>query len=172
MRSIWTVSLQLQQRKIKRTYLALVCGHMKEEEGSIALPIGRSLKDRKKMTVTRVKSREALTDYKLLDRYRLYDLLEVRLQTGRTHQIRVHFAHLGHPVFGDPDYGGRLKWHKGVFSLDKQTASEALKMLARQALHAARLTFPHPLTKKQIEVSADPPEDFQNLLKYLDRNGR
>ncbi|MCP4625322.1 MAG: RluA family pseudouridine synthase, partial [bacterium] len=101
---------ELQERSVKRTYHALICGHVKEETGEIDLPIGRSLKDRKKMTVTNLKSRTAQTKYKLLERYRLYDYLEVNLQTGRTHQIRVHFSHLGHPVFGDPDYGGRVKW--------------------------------------------------------------
>ena len=90
---------QMQKREIKRTYLALICGHVREEEGVIDLPIGRSLKDRKKMIVTNVGSREAKTSYKLKDRFRSYDLLEVLLHTGRTHQIRVHFSHLGHPVF-------------------------------------------------------------------------
>jgi len=163
---------ELQKRNIKRTYLALICGHMKENEGEIDLPIGRSLKDRKKMTVTHVKSREAVTLYAVRDRFRLYDLVEISLQTGRTHQIRVHFAHLGHPVLGDPDYGGRLKWHRGIYPIDKKTADAALKLIDRQALHATRLEFPHPSRKETMTVETELPGDFQNLLDFLDREGR
>ncbi len=163
---------ELQKRNIKRTYRALVCGHVKEKEGEISLPIGRSLKDRKKMTVTHVKSRESITEYKLIDRYRLYDLLEVNLQTGRTHQIRVHFSHLGHPAFGDPDYGGRQKWHKGVYGYDKQIAQKGLEIMNRQALHAIKLVFPHPVTKEKITVESELPEDFRRLLEFLDSEGR
>lgn len=158
---------ELQERNIKRTYTALICGHVKEESAEIDLPIGRSLKDRKKMTVTNLKSRKAITTYKLIERYRLYDLLEVNLQTGRTHQIRVHFAHLGHPVFGDPDYGGRLKWHRGIFSVDKQFAVKALEMLPRQALHATSLQFKHPETGEIVTVESELPDDFKNLLEFV-----
>jgi len=168
------LSLQekIQRREIKRTYKALICGHMKEDEGEINLPVGRSIKDRKKMTVTRLKSREALTYYRVIDRFRLYDLLEVNLQTGRTHQIRVHFSHLGHPVFGDPDYGGRLKWHRGVFSIDKQLAKTALEIMPRQALHAWQLEFIHPITQKPILLQTELPDDFGGLLDFLVKEGR
>ncbi len=163
---------ELQKRNIKRTYLALICGHMKESEGEIDLPIGRSIRDRKKMTVTHVKSRDAVTHYEVKDSFRLYDLVEINLQTGRTHQIRVHFSHLGHPVLGDPEYGGRLKWHRGIYPIDKKTADTALKMIDRQALHAARLEFPHPTGEKTIAVEAELPEDFQKLLDFLGTEGR
>lgn len=163
---------ELKARKITRKYHALVCGHMKEDSGIIDLPIGRSLKDRKKMTVTGIKSREAFTEYKLLERFKLYDLLEVNLRTGRTHQIRVHFSHIGHPVFGDPDYGGRAKWHRGVISYDKLMTQKALKMLTRQALHAKRLQFIHPVTGEKIALDSDLPDDFQGLLDYLNDEGR
>jgi len=158
---------ELQARNIKRTYHALICGHVKDDAGEIDLPIGRSLKDRKKMTVTNRNSRTAITTYKLLERYRLYDYLEVNLQTGRTHQIRVHFAHLGHPVFGDPDYGGRLKWHRGIFSIDKSFALKALEMMPRQALHAVRLEFKHPVSDEVVLVKSDLPDDFKNLLEFV-----
>lgn len=158
---------ELSERSIKRTYHALICGHVKEETGEIDLPIGRSLKDRKKMTVTNLKSRNAITTYKLIERYRLYDYLEVNLQTGRTHQIRVHFAHLGHPVFGDPDYGGRLKWHRGIFSVDKQFALKALDMMPFQALYAKSLEFKHPESGEVVKVESDLPNDFSVLLDYL-----
>jgi len=163
---------QLRERKIKKTYTALICGHIRKDSGSIDLPIGRSVKNRKKMTVTRLKGRDAVTKYKLIDRYRLYDLLEIGLQTGRTHQIRVHFSHMGHPVFGDPEYGGRVKWHRGVFSADRLTAQKALKLLNRQALHARRLEFIHPETEETISLEAPLPDDFKSLLEFLNNEGR
>ena len=158
---------ELQARRIKRTYNALICGHVKEVTGEIDLPIGRSLKDRKKMAVTNLKSRTAITIYKLIERFKLYDLLEVNLQTGRTHQIRVHFSHLGHPVFGDPDYGGRLKWHRGIFSVDKQFAVKALDMMPRQALHAKSLEFKHPVSGEVVTVESELPDDFKALLEFV-----
>jgi 23S rRNA pseudouridine1911/1915/1917 synthase len=163
---------QMQKREIKRTYLALICGHMKQDTGVIDLPIGRSLKDRKKMVVTNVKSREAKTSYKLIDHFRSYDLLEVQLHTGRTHQIRVHFSHLGHPVFGDPEYGGRHKWLRGMFAPERQLAKRLLDLIDRQALHAQRLEFTHPATQKTILLKADPPEDIKKVLETLDKEGR
>lgn len=168
------VALQeaVQARLVTRSYLALVCGHMKEEEGTIDLPVGRSMKNRKRMTVTHVNSREAVTKYKFKDRFRSYDLLDVNLHTGRTHQIRVHLSHVGHPVFGDPDYGGRQKWHKGIFAPERLLAKKLLDMLPRQALHAARLKFTHPVTGEVLDLHRDPPEDFQNLLDVLDKEGR
>lgn len=163
---------QMQKREIKRTYLALICGHVREEEGVIDLPIGRSLKDRKKMIVTNVGSREAKTGYKLKDRFRSYDLLEVLLHTGRTHQIRVHFSHLGHPVFGDPDYGGRHKWHRGIFAPERQFAKRLLDVIDRQALHAQRLEFTHPVNEQTVLLETDVPQDFKQVLDMLDKEGR
>ena len=162
----------VQAREVARSYLALVCGHMKDDSGTIDLPIGRSLKDRKKMIVTHHRSREAVTSYKLLDRYRSYDLLEVNLHTGRTHQIRVHLSHLGHPVFGDPDYGGRQKWHRGIFAPERLLAKRLLELMPRQALHAAHLEFTHPVTQEKLSLHRDPPADFQALLDLLDKDGR
>lgn len=168
------VALQeaVQERRVTRSYLALVCGHMKEDEGTIDLPVGRSLKNRKRMTVTHVNSREAVTKYKFLDRFRSYDLLEVNLHTGRTHQIRVHLSHVGHPVFGDPDYGGRQKWHKGIFAPERLLAKKLLEILPRQALHAAWLKFTHPITGELLDLHRDPPDDFRQLLDVLDKEGR
>ncbi len=157
----------LKARTITKKYIAVVCGHMKENDGTIDLPVGRSMKDRKKMTVTKIKSREAITEYKLLERYGLYDYLDINLRTGRTHQIRVHFAHLGHPVLGDPDYGGREKWHLGIFSNDRMIAKKALAIMPRQALHARSLEFRHPVTGKKMSIEAEPPEDFKALLDFL-----
>ncbi len=161
----------IQEREIKRTYLALICGHMTENEGTIDLPIGRSSKDRKKMAITKHNSRQAISHYKLLKRYRTYDLLEVTLETGRTHQIRVHLAYLGHPVFGDQDYGGREQWHKGIFGPEKPLGIKSLKLLDRQALHACKLAFVHPVTKKEMELTAEIPSDMQEVLDLLELEG-
>jgi len=158
---------QLKDRTVKKIYHALVCGHMKDKTGTIELPVGRSLKDRKKMTVTNVKSREALTEYKLLERFKLHDYMEIHLKTGRTHQIRVHFSHLGHPVFGDGDYGGRLKWHRAVFSIDKLFAHKALEMMPRQALHAKSLALHHPVTGELLQLESNLPDDFARLLEFM-----
>jgi len=163
---------QMQKREIKRTYLTLVCGHMREEKGVIELPIGRSLKDRKKMVVTNVASRKAKTSYKLIDRFRSYDLLEVLLHTGRTHQIRVHFSHLGHPVFGDPEYGGRHKWMGGMFAPERQLGKHLLDIIDRQALHAMRLEFVHPVNRQTVLFKADVPQDFKQVLEVLGKEGR
>jgi 23S rRNA pseudouridine1911/1915/1917 synthase len=163
---------QLKERQIKKIYYALICGHMKKEKDLIEMPVGRSLKDRKKMTVTNVKGRVAITEYELLERFKLYDLLKINIKTGRTHQIRVHFSFLGHPVFGDAEYGGRLKWHRGVFSVDKKTAQKALEMMPRQALHAKSLEFTHPVSGKVISIDSDLPEDFASLLEFLEAEGR
>jgi 23S rRNA pseudouridine1911/1915/1917 synthase len=163
---------QMKARKIRKTYTALICGHMKGEQGLIDLPVGRSRKDRKKMTVTSAGGRQALTDYRLVDRFKLHDLVEINLRTGRTHQIRVHFSHIGHPLFGDPDYGGRMKWHRGIFSVDKRLAIRALELIDRQALHAGKLEFIHPVSMQSISIEAPLPEDFRNLLDFMRREGR
>ncbi len=162
----------IQEREVKRTYLALICGHMPEDSGTIELPIGRSVRDRRRMSVTHVRSRHAETDFVVSDRFRSYDLLDVNLQTGRTHQIRVHFAHLGHPVFGDPDYGGRNKWHRGVFAPERVFARKLLGLMQRQALHATRLEFTHPMTGEELNITCQPPDDFQQLLETLHEEGR
>jgi 23S rRNA pseudouridine1911/1915/1917 synthase len=161
----------LQKREIKRTYLALICGHLSNDEGEINLPIGRSTNDRKKMAVTNINSREAITHYCLVRRYRTYDLLDVNLMTGRTHQIRVHFSHLGHPIFGDHDYGGREKWNKGIFAPERELGKRLLKTIDRQTLHAKALSFVHPHTAKEMSLESNPPGDIIKLLKILDNEG-
>lgn len=160
----------IQKREVKRTYLALVCGHLPDEIGEIDLPVGRSKKDRKKMGVTG-EGRQAVTLYRRKERYRSYDLLEVNLETGRTHQIRVHFSHLGHPVFGDPEYGGREKQLKGLFAPERKLAKQMLDVIERQALHARQLEFIHPVTSKRISLTSDLPGDFKELLALLNREG-
>jgi len=161
----------LRKREIKRTYHSLVCGHMSEANGLIDKPIGRSLRNRRVMCVTDVGGRESQTEYKLLERFRSYDYLEVQLQTGRTHQIRVHFSHLGHPVFGDPDYGGRETYLQGMFGPERPLATNLLSLIARQALHAAKIEFNHPLSGEHLGFDVDLPDDYDRVMRLLRADG-
>ncbi|MDZ4723695.1 MAG: RluA family pseudouridine synthase [candidate division Zixibacteria bacterium] len=160
------------RRDVKRIYSAVTCGHFPDDEGTIDLPIARSHKDRTLMIVTKTSGRESVTHYKVLDRFRLYDYLEVRLETGRTHQIRVHLSHLNHPVLGDFEYGGREKWHRGIFAPERPHAKKLLGVISHQALHAGRLEFDHPVTKKPLVFEAPLPEDFATVLEILKTEGR
>ncbi|MEW5795829.1 MAG: RluA family pseudouridine synthase [Candidatus Zixiibacteriota bacterium] len=163
--------LALQQaikaRELKRTYMALICGHMKGDTGEIDLPVGRDPKNRTLMAVEGDDPREATTRWRLIERYRSYDLLEVSLDTGRTHQIRVHFSHLGHPVFGDPDYGGREQWVNAMFGPERPLARRLLEALPRQALHAAKIEFPHPKTGERMMFEAKLPGDLTSVIDVL-----
>ena len=156
------------ERKITKIYHAFVCGAMPEQSGTIDLPIGRSIRDRKKMVVTNVKSRTAITHYRVLDHYRLHDFIEIRLETGRTHQIRVHLTHMHRPVFGDPEYGGRTKWLKGIDPMLRRAGEELLALIDRQALHASSIEFTHPISGEKISVSVELPEDMKRLKQALD----
>lgn len=146
------LSEELKKRNIKRTYITLVHGIWSHDEGTINAPIGRHTNDRKKMTVTQKNSKEAITHYRVLDRYDNYTLLEVNLETGRTHQIRVHMAYINHPVVGDPVYSKG----KNEFGLQKQM------------LHAYKLGFTHPTTKKYMEFQTDLPQYFKEIINSLD----
>jgi 23S rRNA pseudouridine1911/1915/1917 synthase len=160
----------IQERRVVRTYWAIICGHMKETEGTIDLPIGRSRSDRKKMSVTDLHSREAQTHYRVVERFRSYDLLEITLGSGRTHQIRVHCSHLGHPVLGDPEYGGRENWHRGLSTPDRLLSKKILAGLTRQALHAIRLEFDHPVTGKKMKFEAELPEELVAAIERIKGN--
>lgn len=142
---------QVKEHEFKREYLALVHGVVDEPGGIIEAPIGRDLKDRQKMAVVFKNSKPALTRYWVLERFADYSLVKCQLETGRTHQIRVHMAYLHHPVAGDPKYGYR---------------KEQLK-LAGQALHAATLGFKHPRSQEWVEFSASLPAYFQEVLQSL-----
>ena len=158
---------EMKDRRIKRKYIAFVWGHLQEEEGRIDAPIGRSRKDRKKMAVTNMGSRQAVTKYRVLTKYLFADKLELQLQTGRTHQIRVHLSHIGHPVIGDPDYGGREKAMTGIFDQYRQHATEILKAIDRQALHAYKLSFKHPSTNLEMSFESQLPDDMKLVEKLL-----
>ena len=146
-----SLSKQLKDHTVVRRYVALVHGLIPHEHGKIDAPIGRNPKDRQSMTVTKNNSKAAVTNFTVLKRYKAMSLIECRLETGRTHQIRVHMAYIGYPVYGDPKYGRR-----------KDDVSHG------QFLHAKKLGFIHPTSNKYIEFESDLPEYFQQKLAQLE----
>jgi len=151
----------LRGHEIRREYLALCVGTL-TGGGTVDRPIGRHRTDRLRMAV-RADGREAITHYRIEQRLPRHTLLRVVLETGRTHQIRVHLAHIGHPLVGDPLYGGRRQLVAGLGAAERA----ALADFSRQALHAARLEFAHPVSGKPISVESPLPEDFSALLATL-----
>lgn len=144
------MSNQIKDRKVRKIYYALVRGVVSENEATINMPIGRSTKDRKKMAVNK-NGKEAITHFKVLERFNKYTLLEVKIDTGRTHQIRVHLSEIGHPVVGDEVYSNG----KNEFGVKGQL------------LHAKSLTFKHPITGKEMHLETELPDEFSNVLKEL-----
>ncbi len=142
---------QLKDHTMARTYECIVCGNLKEDSGTVDAPIGRHPSDRKKMCVTERNSRNAVTHWEVIARYRGYTHVRCRLETGRTHQIRVHMAHIGHPILGDTVYG-RKKPELGQDS---------------QVLHAGVLCFRHPRDERPVMVMAPLPEYFEKVLEKL-----
>ena len=152
---------QLSSREVHRQYLAVVSGAL-VSGGTANVPIERHPRDRIRMAVREV-GRDAITHFRLRERFRAHTLLECRLETGRTHQIRVHMAHLKHPIIGDPLYGGSLKLPRGA----TEGLVTALKGFRRQALHAETLEFVHPVTGEPVRCSAPAPPDMLALLQAL-----
>jgi 23S rRNA pseudouridine1911/1915/1917 synthase len=153
----------LQKRDIHREYRTIVNGLM-VAGGTVDEPIGRHPTQRTKMAVIHNESaKPAMTDYRVLERFRAHCFLQVKLHSGRTHQIRVHMAHIRHPVVGDPLYGGRLRIPSGC----SEALREALRTFRRQALHAFRLGFEHPATGEWVEWEAPLPDDMERLLSVL-----
>ncbi|MBQ7416363.1 MAG: RluA family pseudouridine synthase [Oscillospiraceae bacterium] len=146
---------QLKDHTMARTYEAIVCGSFREDSGTVDAPIGRHPSDRKKMTVTERNSKRAVTHWEVVARYRGYTHVRCKLETGRTHQIRVHMAHIGHPILGDTVYG-RKKPELGQSS---------------QVLHAGALCFYHPRDGRPVMVFAPLPDYFQEVLQKLERMG-
>ena len=145
------LAAQLADHTLARTYEAIVCGGVKDDSGTIDAPIGRHPTDRKKMAVTEKNSRHAVTHYEVIARYRGYTHIQCRLETGRTHQIRVHMAYKGHPILGDMVYGHK----KPELGMDSQ------------CLHARELTFLHPRTEEPVTVRCELPEYFTEVLSKL-----
>ncbi len=151
---------QFQERHVEKYYLALLHGSLPENSGSITLPISRDLVRRTRMTTRRREGREARTDWRVLLRLKAFTLVEARLHTGRTHQIRVHFSSIGHPVAGDTVYGAPHVPRIG---------NEPLPKLSRTFLHAARIVFAHPRTAQRVEVSAPLAPELRAYLGALGR---
>lgn len=145
------MSEQIKNREVNKHYIALVRGIIQEDEATINMPIARSKKDRKKMAVDK-DGREAITHFKVLKRYDHYTLIELKIDTGRTHQIRVHMAEIGHPVIGDEVYSNG----KNEFNIKGQM------------LHAKSLEFKHPITKKKMHLEAEIPQYFTDIIKICD----
>ena len=145
------LSEQIKEHSFTREYLAICYGNIKEDERTVDAPIGRHKVDRKKMCVTQLNSRSAVTHIKVLERYTGFTYILCRLETGRTHQIRVHMAYIGHPIAGDDVYG----------------PSKVITELHGQCLHAYKLGFIHPVTGEYLEFTADPPESFVRFRDKL-----
>lgn len=145
------IALQLADKTCHREYIALVEGVIKHNSGTIEAPIGRDPKDRKKMTVTEINSKDAITHFDVIERFKKYTLIKCRLETGRTHQIRVHMQFIGHPIVGDEVYGRR----------------KTIKDTQGQVLHAYKLELVHPTTKKKMTFEAELPAYFQELLTKI-----
>ena len=152
---------QLQTHSVEREYSAIVYGHM-ISGGSINEPIGRDSKDRVKQAIL-VNGKEAITHYRAIDRFKSHTHVKAILETGRTHQIRVHLSHIGYPLIGDSMYGGRVRFPKKA----SQELKDGLINFQRQALHSKKLTLTHPVTGISMSWKADLPEDMQDLLSIL-----
>ncbi|HET9234484.1 MAG TPA: RluA family pseudouridine synthase [Candidatus Eisenbacteria bacterium] len=161
------LSEALARREITRRYWALLWGRIAVAEGSISGALARSRADRRRMRVVARGGREAVTHYRVLWSADSWTAVDLRLETGRTHQIRAHWKHLGHPVFGDPDYGGRGGRVAGIRAADREQARAALELLDRQALHAGYLSFLHPRTGRRLVFTSNLPEDMHSAAAQL-----
>jgi 23S rRNA pseudouridine1911/1915/1917 synthase len=164
------LAAQLQRHTLAREYLALVWGTLRPPEGTISIPIGRSQADRRIMTSGSLKPREAVTLYQTVESWGWLSYIRVNLKTGRTHQIRTHLKESGHPVFGDPEYGGRDTRLTGIEADKRPLARQLLAQTSRQLLHAARIEFVHPVSGERLEFQVDLPEDFRQVLEYVRLN--
>lgn len=165
-RSLTYLAKQFYDHTIKRRYVALVWGDL-EGEGTVTGYIGRSLKDRRVMSIYEDENQGkwSVTHYKVLERFNYVTLIECRLETGRTHQIRAHMKHIGHPLFNDSTYGGDKILKGTTFNKYKQFVENCFELLPRQALHAQSLGFTHPSTKKEVYFETELPDDFKAAVE-------
>ena len=159
-------------RNISRRYVALVWGEPKKKEGTVSVNIGRSQSDRKKMAAypDANHGKSAITHYKLIESFGYVSLVECKLETGRTHQIRVHMKHIGHTVFGDIDYGGDKVLRSSTNAKYNDMVEKCFQICKRQALHAKYLSFRHPATNKLIELESDLPPDMNKIIELWKRH--
>ena len=165
-RSMADLSKKFADRDLDRKYIALVWGNLKNDEGTITGNIGRSLKNRKIMDVfiDGEYGKSAVSHYRVLERFGYTTLVECKLETGRTHQIRAHFKYIGHPLFNDDEYGGDVILKGTIFTKYKQFVQNCFKICNRQALHAKSLRFLHPTTKELTFFDSELAEDMKNLI--------
>lgn len=161
------LSKAFHEKAVKRRYIALVWGTVKEDEGTITTYIGRDVRDRKKMAAYKDAShgKIAITHYKVIERFTYTTLIECRLETGRTHQIRVHMAHIGHPLFNDHEYGGDRVLKGTAVGSYAAFVQNAFALIPRQALHAQSLGFVHPITGKEIYFESELPDDMKQVIE-------
>jgi 23S rRNA pseudouridine1911/1915/1917 synthase len=162
------LSRQFANKTTEREYRAIAWGVFKSPEGIIEAPLGRSKSDRKKVAVVK-EGKYAVTEYEVMKQFTYLALLRIHLRTGRTHQIRVHLAHIHHPVFGDETYGGRKIAVGGIDGKKKAEAANLLERISRQALHAKKLGFLHPVTKEFMQFDSELPEDMKKVLEFLEK---
>ena len=158
------LSVQFERHSITRQYIAVVCGMLTKTTGTVDAQIARSRRDRRRMTTVETGGRHAVTHYEVLETYPKFALMQLTLETGRLHQIRVHLQHIGHPVAGDTIYGGE---QRALNDADTPQLKQALTQLKRQALHACLLGFVHPATDENLTFSAPMPKDIQQLVDAL-----
>ena len=161
------LNAQFKKHTVHRRYIALVWGDLEEDEGTITGHVGRNLRFRKIMDVfpDGEYGKEAITHYKVLERFNYVTLVELKLETGRTHQIRVHMQHIGHPLFNDATYGGDRIVKGTVFNKYKQFVENCFKILPRHALHAKELGFTHPHTRQWIQFDSELPDDMTQVIE-------
>ncbi len=158
---------QIKQKRFLKVYHAISWGNIGERRFTVDAPIGRHRVHRQKMAVLEKGGREALTNFFIIDSFRHFDYIRITAYTGRTHQIRVHLAHIQHPILGDPVYGGRRRRGLDPSTGTKSTFDKALKMMKRHALHASKLAFDHPKVKRMIEFTTALPDDMRKVLELL-----